>query len=209
MKSYIAMSVFLTLGLSGCSSQFVHGRDISPYSQVKGLKQGVADNQVEYGHLARGATHGYEHENYPIARPWESATGKAFEFTSLENARICFEVRARDVSAADVAKEADQLRTNYAYVVGTHASLDEWNEASPWPTPTPANSLDSVVPRKSTAAQRHDHGEAHEGTPTIELCGPAPQITDSTNFLSVSAVQANHPENNYVLIWDFKGQRKE
>jgi hypothetical protein len=204
----IALCSLLSVGCGAAGCKLWYGREIDPYGQLKTMEGKIANNQYEFGHLLHGVNSNYELEQSPDAKPMGGVNAHSFTFSQLEGSRICFEIRSRVGSDAEVDAEAVKIRDEFAYVISSHASLDEWKPETPWPTPG-ANTIDSVVQRKNAARQRQTHKDPNvDGSPTVELCGPAPQITEKTNFLTVAAVQKGHPQNSYLLVWDFKGERR-
>jgi hypothetical protein len=200
----------LVLCSLGCGGKFQYGREIDPHTQVVATQQKVANNQYEFGHLIHGVIDGGELEAIPKARSWgASGKSKVVTFGRIEGTQICFEMNARVGNDVEVQRELYQLSTKYKLVVGTHASLDDWKKGTPWPSPTAANTLGKVTPRKNDGRQRYDHKDPNvEGSPTVEFCGPSPTITETTKFLTVAVLVDGHPEENYLLIWDFAGKRR-
>jgi hypothetical protein len=201
--------VLCALVATACSAKSFYGREIEPYGQLQEMQRKIDDKQYEYGHLMHGVSDGGELAEAPDGVPRGGVDAATFTFVRLEGDQICFETRSKPGTEDERRKEADRYRTTFSYFVAAHASLDEWKPDAPWPT-SGKYALTKIAQRKSTGRDRFDHESEpdYEGSPTVELCGLAPPITDQTNFLTLAVVHKEKSRESYLLVWDFKGKRR-
>lgn len=172
------------------------------------------------GRLARGlpaATPDQVLEVHAMAglTPGPSLARTMFAFESRDAGRICFRdtefVSSFDERPVDAVRAdlfARYLAPDAAIWVVAADHLAELAAAPPWPPPPGATRLDALEitsDEVETYTHRKDLGDGHyfeekEDKRTLELrlCGPAPEIPDSTGYLVVgSHVGAVDKEREY------------
>jgi hypothetical protein len=112
-------------------------------------------------------------------------------YVRTADSQICFHKRLGIGTAEEREAEAKKIGDQWSFVARTHQTLDEVTPGSSWPAPA-----------SSTTSYKAD-------LRVLEICTPAPEITSAARFLTIAAVSKEHAYNNFILIWDFAGKRKE
>lgn len=197
MRSPLLLCLLFT---SSCATML--GRATDLHGQLQELIAKENANPSYFGHLAPGVTRAEQLESLAHAEPFNtqlhvvsdvSVRQFGLEFVSIDQNDLCFDTGLQPGNEHDHQKELEVLR-KWTLVPEARTSL-ETAAKSPWPTPPP--------PGRQTIRTNTRQGDV-----VARICTQAPVITPETKYLTIAMLANGVEFANYMLVFDFEGQRK-
>lgn len=193
------------LALTGCESvmRVLNDKKVYDlYTHVEALKELEAKGRERpFGRIPRNLK--VENESEAIATPLSTYLYQPMSFRSLDAGRICFGYRQESLAPWN-GKDAGEFVESWNWVTQAHDSLAEFTPDMPWPTAS-VRGIDSVTPIATRVVERYRYHDDVRKTAfrqvDLELCGPAPVVTDSTKYISLTRQMKDEPAGGPVLIW--------